>query len=51
LAKKIVYAWENSDKISRSVKFEALPSWDEAAKIQENFYLKVFNEQNKKSKK
>ncbi len=45
LAKKIIYAWENASEISKKMIYKPLPSWDEAAKIQEDFYLKVIGQE------
>lgn len=44
LAAKIIYAYQNAPKISQSIKFKPLPSWDEVAKEQEAFYKKVLSQ-------
>jgi len=41
LTEKLIYAWENASKIAKKITYQKLPSWDEAAKMQEDFYLKV----------
>jgi len=37
----MIYAFENAQEISQKIKYHPLPSWDEIAKKQENFYFKV----------
>jgi glycosyltransferase involved in cell wall biosynthesis len=41
LADKMIYAFKNAEKISQSIKFKPLPSWDEIVQEQEKFYLKI----------
>lgn len=41
LAEKLLYAYKNSAGISSKIKFKPLPTWDEVAKKQEEFYLKI----------
>ncbi len=42
LAEKILFAYQNAEKLSVKIKIKSSLNWDETAEIQENFYLKVF---------